>query len=308
MPLEVERRRFNYSLMLPYVEPNIPAENRDFMIVVVVNSAANGIKHRHLRQSIRETWGGSTLSLAEQQKWALFFVLGQTENYFENQTNLQEAFEYNDLLIGNFTDHYYNIATKTFMGHFWALKRLNFKYILKTDDDVYVRIPQTINWLQSQNKPRHFYGGYIKNKYLKVSREKTSKWYLTRGEFAKDSWSPYCHGAFHIISSDIVGRLIKYTKSKTPYFADDAYIGDILLNEMRILPTQIPGFGFAKPGLNECELVSHIAIGHRIDDQLMVKYHRFYQALEANKEKARSIKWQCSFWFYRHYLSKLWEY
>lgn len=304
IPEEFEKRRFNYSLMLPYIEPKFPQGKRRFVMVLVVNSAANGTKHRQLRQAIRKTWGDSLTSLKGKHTWGLFFVLGNTENDHEHQANLQEAIQYNDVIIGNFTDHYYSIATKTFMGHNWATKRLVCQYIMKTDDDVYVRVPQTITWLQDQGFPRSFYGGHIKNEYLKVEREKTSKWYLTTAEFPKDAWQPYCHGAFHIMSTDIVKKLLNFTNYRTPYFADDAYIGDILLSELHISPTEIQGFGLGGLGLTDCQLIGNIAIGHRIDSRTMVKYHEFYQTY--SKDEDGSIAWKCSFWVYRKYLSKFW--
>ena len=86
LPSQFESRRFNFSLMLPYIEPTV--KNRQLWMVILVNSAAKGTKHRLLRQSIRITWGNNS---KEQQLWGLYFVLGVSESKQGHVDNLKEA-------------------------------------------------------------------------------------------------------------------------------------------------------------------------------------------------------------------------
>ena len=71
---------------------------------------------------------------------------------------MPEARQHNDMLIGNITDNYINNIIKFYMGQVWASK-YDIKYTMKTDDDVYVRIPRVLEYLVNAKFPRLFYGG-----------------------------------------------------------------------------------------------------------------------------------------------------
>ncbi|KAK3699079.1 hypothetical protein QZH41_000606 [Actinostola sp. cb2023] len=235
-------RGAKFSLLLPYLEPKIPLDEKRLFMVVLVNSAASSVKHRLLRTAIRDTWGQiSSTRVPPNRIWKLFFVLGVSESVENHAANLQEASHHNDIIIGNFTDHYYNLAIKTFMGHYWAVSRFSCKYVLKTDDDVYVRVPNVIRWLKEERSPRPFYGGLVEKVSLRVAREPTSKWYVTKEQYAKDRWPSFCHGAFHILSTDVIPIMLKSARHKAPPHTDDAYIA-VIMNHASVSATQIPGF------------------------------------------------------------------
>ena len=79
-------------------------------------------------------------------RWLLVFVVGKAgRGTNDDELNRAEARQYNDMLIGNITDNYLNNVIKLYMGLVWA-SRFDIKYILKTDDDVYVRIPRILEF------------------------------------------------------------------------------------------------------------------------------------------------------------------
>ena len=164
------------------------------------------------------------------------------------------------------------------MSHLWALTTLSCKYVLKTDDDVYVRVPRLISWLVKSGSPRSFYGGYI-SPYHEVARDPSSKWFITNEQYNQTNWPPFCHGAFHVLSSDIIPRYLKFTQIKKPFHTDDAYIG-VASKELGINATQIPGFLIDSPEKNrtDSEMIALLALGHRIDSNTMIKFYDFYES------------------------------
>jgi len=241
----------------------------------VVNTAASGNDHRILRNTIRETWGKSIAT--RNKTWKVFFALGMVDNQNDNEANLQEALTYNDVIIGNFTDKYINLVIKTFMSHYWASTKLSCSYVLKTDDDVYVRIPGLIKWLVKSGSPQSLYGGYISPFHV-VPRDPCSKWYISREQYSEHTWPPFCHGAYHVLSSNIIAKYLNYTHIRRPFHADDAYIG-VASNDLGINAIQIPGFKVdleVKERTN-WELITSFAIGHKLDSKTIIKYHHFYK-------------------------------
>jgi hypothetical protein len=222
--------------------------------------------------TIRKTWGNSTYKQTR-NKWRLFFSLGISANNAYNLKNRQEALKYNDVIIGNFTDIYKNIVIKTFMSHFWVSTKISCKYVLKTDDDVYVRVPRLLQWLEKEGFPDPFYGGYL-NKHPSVLRDPRSQWFVSKEDFNETKWPPFSHGAFQVISTDILPRFFNYTQFRKPFNTDDAYFG-VVARHLGVTATQIPGFSLIHP-ITDCQIMTATAIGHEIDALSMLKYHSTY--------------------------------
>ncbi|XP_028392501.1 beta-1,3-galactosyltransferase brn-like [Dendronephthya gigantea] len=157
----------DFRFVYPDISPKVD-ETRKIFMIILVNSGAKGIKFRQRREAIRQTWGST--GNCEQLKalgdgrlkdlrWLLALVVGKAgPGTRDDELNEAEARRYNDMLIGNITDNYINNIIKFYMGHLWANK-FDVKYTMKTDDDVYVRIPRVLEYLVNAKLPRPFYGG-----------------------------------------------------------------------------------------------------------------------------------------------------
>ncbi len=138
----------DFKFVYPEVQPTIQGP-RDFYLVVLINSGAKGDEFRQRRAKIRETWASRktceytnamNISNVKDLKWILVFVLGKAGGQ-EDERNIEEAKIHNDMIIGEISDNYLNNILKFYMGQLWA-SMLGAKYTLKTDDDVYIRIPK----------------------------------------------------------------------------------------------------------------------------------------------------------------------
>ncbi|XP_031569901.1 beta-1,3-galactosyltransferase 5-like [Actinia tenebrosa] len=263
-----------FPLIMPNVEPNISCEDRKLFIAVVVNSASDG-QHQLRRMAIRKTWGGST---EIQPRWRVFFALGISKNTAVDIKNRRESLKYNDILIGDFLDTYKNVVIKTFMSHYWAYFRLNCQYILKADDDVYVRVPRLVEWLVGPaNLPTRFYGGYLQRS-LKVVRNPKMKWYLPKEVYNEANFPPFLKGSFQVVSTDMLPSYFHYTQFiRKPFYTDDAYFG-VMARDLGLSARQIPGFLFYHPQTDE-KLLAAIAFGHQVDVTGMLRYYSRYELL-----------------------------
>ena len=154
----------DFRFVFPEVSPKVKAASNIFMIILV-NSGARGKTFRKHREVIRRTWGKRNNCEQRQLmrnetinhlRWLLVFVVGKAgQGSNDDELNLAEARQQNDMLIGNIEDNYINNIIKLYMGHVWA-SRFDIKYTLKTDDDVYVRIPRVLNISQMPNFQNHF--------------------------------------------------------------------------------------------------------------------------------------------------------
>lgn len=224
--------------------------------------------------AIRTTWGNPNSSSVDRyvkRTWRLFFVLGKSANSIWQTENHRESQRFNDILIGDFDENYKNIIIKTFMGHLWAFATFSCQYVLKTDDDVYVRVPRLAHWLTKAGQPQRFYGGYL-NKGFPVLRDSRSKWFISKQEYNESVYPPYCPGAFHVLSSDILPDLFNYTQYNKPFFIDDAYIG-VAASDLGIKAVDIPGFRLRVP-MNDADWITATTFGHNLNADTIIRYHQ----------------------------------
>ena len=99
------------------------------------------------------------------------------------------------------------------MGLVWASK-FGTKYILKTDDDVYVRIPRVLEYLVNATFPAPLCGGVTYWRPSRVNRTIGSKWTISWKYYGETHFPKYNNGAF--VVSALRSRYIvieKYIKS-----------------------------------------------------------------------------------------------
>ncbi|XP_020896488.1 beta-1,3-galactosyltransferase 1 [Exaiptasia diaphana] len=268
----------NFPIITPHIQPIISDKN--LYVVVVVNSGSENGIHRLLRKAIRESWGKDTENNCT-IKWSLFFSLGLSQDENSNANNRLEARENNDLIIGQFKDNYKNIPIKTFMAHWWAFNTFSCRYVLKTDDDVYVRVNKLLHWLHNAGSPGRFYGGLVHSTLI-ITRNPRSKWYISREQFNESSWPPFCHGAFHVLSTDVLPAFFYYTQLRQPFHTDDAYIG-VAARDLGIRVTRLRGLMLHMPK-TDCQFLDKTAIGHAISPANMLKIHKKFDSLALRKD------------------------
>ena len=285
----------NFSLVWPETMPDLNGQ-RDFFLVVVVNSAARGEKYRLRREAIRKTWAKHRtkcerlLTLKnpklKNHQWILVFSLGKGDTA-DDKANAEEAKIHNDVLIGNFEDNYINCVMKSFMGRLWV-SSLNVRYVLKTDDDVFVRIPSIIDYLMAQGYPKPFYGGapYFN---FKVDRDPNGKWAISKKYFNEEYFPTFNAGGFYVLSTDILFKLFNYVRQRPPFQTEDTYIG-IAARDMNISPQRIPGLLLEDfmsnmlRGMSDTTLIQARGYGHDVDPSTMnTVFNRLEELCARNK-------------------------
>ena len=282
----------DFKFTFPEVMPTLKLP-QEFFLVVLVNSAAKGDVYRTQRDVIRKTWGSHDTcdqkKIMENPKlrnlkWMLVFVLGKVVSEEDNKRNKNEAIEHNDMLIGDIDDNYINNIIKLYMGQLWAKTFFpNAKYSLKTDDDVFVRIPRLIEYLANANFPRQFYGG-ARFGPIRVNRRLTGKWSISWKYFPERNFPAFNLGAFIVLSTDLLNYLFNYVQTRKPFHTDDAYIG-IAMRDGKINITWIRSFTcnrFAPrtiPQRSDCQILKLIGFGHRMKPKLQEVLHNRIERL-----------------------------
>ena len=87
------------------------------------------------------------------------FIIGQSSKKEISDLVETEAKIFGDIVIGGLHEHYRNLTMKTRLGLKWAYHHCKAKYILKTDDDVFINPFPLVEWLKVQKRDK-FYSGW----------------------------------------------------------------------------------------------------------------------------------------------------
>ncbi|CAN8260271.1 unnamed protein product [Cochlearia groenlandica] len=197
-------------------------------LLVGVFSTGNNFKRR---MALRRTW--MQYDAVRYGKVVVRFLIGLHTNEKVNLEMWREAKAYGDIQFMPFVDYYGLLSLKTVALCILGTKVIPAKYIMKTDDDAFVRIDEPLSSLLEKPSTALLYG--LISFDSSPDREQGSKWYIckevdshysshtslsdiflenhTTFSFAKewsfDSYPPWAHGPGYIISQDIAKFVVK---------------------------------------------------------------------------------------------------
>lgn len=196
-------------------------QNSYYLIILIMSDPTKSAT----RKVIRGTW----LSARNRKVKHLFVVgsKGLSKEVLENVTDESLAFQ--DLLILNSTtESYTSLTGKVLAGFQWTNSNYHYSFILKCDDDSFVRIPALLDELQKQ--PQNLlYWGFFKggSSVFQKGKWKESEWFLC------DTYLPYALGGGYILSSDLIEYLAKNAPLFQQYKSEDVSVG-VWLSPLKI--------------------------------------------------------------------------
>lgn len=203
-------------------------ERRSPLVLVLVHSAPNNWNKRN---TIRDTWGQSD------PRAKLVFLLGAVNSSALQRRIERESRQYDDIVQGNFLDTYRNITYK----HVMALKWFTYhcpeaKYILKSDDDVFINTPTLYDVLESTPQRRRFL--FCKAiKQAAAKRSYRSKWFVSVREYPKKYYPDHCPGYSIIYTPDIAFPLYQEAQQQPYFWIDDVHLTGTLAQRINVTIT-----------------------------------------------------------------------
>ncbi|KAL3819343.1 hypothetical protein ACJIZ3_005248 [Penstemon smallii] len=188
-----------------------PIPDRPVELFIGILSAGN---HFAERMAVRKSWMQHKL-IQSSKVVARFFVAlhGRKEVNVEVK---KEAEFFGDIVILPYMDNYDLVVLKTVAICEYGVRTLSANYIMKGDDDTFVRVDAIINEAKKIPENRSLYIGNI-NYYHKPLR--SGKWAVTHEEWPEEAYPPYANGPGYIISSDIANFILSdFEKHKLRLF------------------------------------------------------------------------------------------
>ena len=196
-------------------------------LLILVTTTPSNFERRH---ALRDTWLTHTKNNTGKVRHV--FLLGKVKDG-KIQVSLQkESMTYNDVVQESFIDSYANLTYKTIMGFKWASQQCKTaKFILKTDDDMFVNVPAVLNIARANAVllQTHVVGNCKQRPH--PIRNKKSKWYTSVESFpGKLFYSGYCAGTGYLTSLNVVKKVFEVSPNVPFFHLEDVYVGFCVRN------------------------------------------------------------------------------
>ncbi|KAG8071185.1 hypothetical protein GUJ93_ZPchr0006g41863 [Zizania palustris] len=203
-------------------------EGKDVDLLIGIFSTANNFKRRMV---IRRTW--MQYDTVHKGTVLVRFFVGLHTHLMVNKELWNEAHTYGDIQVLPFVDYYSLITWKTLAVCIYGTSAVSAKYLMKTDDDAFVRVDEIHSSVKQLNVTRGLLYGRI-NSDSGPHRNPESKWYISPEEWPEDKYPPWAHGPGYVVSQDIAKAISSWYKTShlKMFKLEDVAMG-IWIDEMR---------------------------------------------------------------------------
>lgn len=210
-----------------------------FPVYVVIVHSRPGQRGRMQRDAIRMTWGSTLHRRVAQPDMRLAFMLGRDRNCVDVASWCSEAVRresrlYRDVIVADFVDTYGSLSLKSLSGLVWARHHCRVaRYIVKADDDVYMRtelLPQ-VRQLTSDSSHSVIVGSLNVNSTV----QRRGLWRVDQRTFPAPVFPPYCSGNVYAMTSSVADRLLSVAKTdgkSVPFPLEDVYVTALLASSV----------------------------------------------------------------------------
>ncbi|KAJ6832074.1 hydroxyproline O-galactosyltransferase GALT2 [Iris pallida] len=163
----------------------------------------SGTNHFAERMAIRKTWMQYPEIKSSYVVARFFVALGPRKEV--NAALKMESEYFGDVVILPFMDHYELVVLKTIAICEYGVYNTSAAYIMKCDDDTFVRMDVVLGEIDKIGSDKSLYMGNL-NLYHRPLRH--GKWAVTFEEWPEYIYPPYANGPAYIISNDIATSIV----------------------------------------------------------------------------------------------------
>ncbi|OWF40049.1 beta-1,3-galactosyltransferase 1-like [Mizuhopecten yessoensis] len=229
-------------------------------------------QNRLQRDTIRNTWltYAKNNSLDSNIRYA--FLLGATSDSNMNKKVKEEFDVFKDILKEDFKDAYSNLTYKTMMAYKWAsTKCKDAKFVMKTDDDMYVNIPNILKTLNTNKDKLQTHVGGACHQVAQPIRDHRSKWYASKRSFPGSHYPGFCSGTGYVTSMNVATKVFEVSKHVPFFHLEDVYVA-ICIKKLGYKLLSIPNFNAGRFAADPCIYQGNsMMTSHQVPPDMMKK-------------------------------------
>ncbi|KAH0949039.1 hypothetical protein HN011_011220 [Eciton burchellii] len=231
-----------------------------YLLIIICSAVAN----QEARTAIRSTWANKyNLDNLYNSTVKIAFLLGQSDNDTLNNIIVEESSQYNDIIQERFLDTYNNLTLKSVMMLKWMTSHCDqIKYLMKTDDDMFINIPLLLQTLRSRRQSETLLGSLICN--AKPISDPKNKWYTPKYMYSEKTYPNYLSGTGYVMSMSVASKLYQAALVTPLLHLEDVYITGLCAKRARVRPVNHSGFSYIPRKMDPCVLRNSITT-HKVN-------------------------------------------
>lgn len=217
--------------------PAAPARPSFDLVALILSSRQRELTPARRRQAVRASWASHTahLGAADAATTELcsvkpLFVVGGGKARAHVRS---DAAGNEDLLVLPVPDGYRQITQKVVAAFAWVTSTLQFKYVLKTDDDSFICLARLLELLRPMARGAVYLG--VANRHHSVVLQPSNPQYMRWRDaeyvalFNRTVYPPYMQGAGYVLSRDMAQLVVRTGSEAAGRVAiEDALVGTLL--------------------------------------------------------------------------------
>ncbi|XP_057947967.1 hydroxyproline O-galactosyltransferase GALT2 [Malania oleifera] len=177
-----------------------PLPKSSIRLFIGVLSATN---HFAERMAVRKTWMQSAAIKSADVVVRFFVALNPRKEV--NAVLKKEASYFGDIVILPFMDRYELVVLKTIAICEYGAQNVSASYIMKCDDDTFIRVDTVLKEIEGISAKRSLYMGNLNLLHRPL---RSGKWAVTYEEWPEEVYPPYANGPGYVISIDIAKFIV----------------------------------------------------------------------------------------------------
>ncbi|NXJ75414.1 B3GN5 glucosaminyltransferase, partial [Trogon melanurus] len=235
--LEVDSLKANLSYIVSSAATC--SDQEIFLLILVCSSPEN----RTRRNMIRQTWGNVTD--ARGYTVLTLFALGKPASATAQLEISEESQKHRDIIEGSFIDSPQTQTQKMLMSVEWTVTFCpRTRYILKTDEDVFVGIPSLVGYLLGLTQLEDIYLGKVVHQGV-PERDPGSPGFVPIHQYSEDFYPDYCDGSAFVMSQDVARKVYVAAKEVPVSVPPEIFVG-ICANKAGVTPIHSSRFSGEK--------------------------------------------------------------
>ena len=237
---------FNHVIDNPDICKLYTSQKEIELLIIVLTVHKNIIQ----RNALRETWLTYSKNNSANVRYA--FLLGEIKDAKLQEDVRKESVLFGDIIKEDFMDVYSNLTYKTIMGFKWAAIRCKVaKAVLKTDDDMYVNVPNVLNIVRRNlsSLQTNIVGRCYQN--AGPIRDKTSKWFASVNSYPGKFYPGFCSGTGYLTSLNVAQKVYEISPHVPFFHLEDVYVA-LCIKKLGYHLKGFPGFNPEHPELDAC--------------------------------------------------------
>ena len=198
-----------------------------FVFLLIMTSPKGELR----RKAMRETWLKYDL-VDKINKVERRFIVGTKDlSSITTKELKEEQSKHSDLLfLEDFKDSYYKLTEKLLRTLIWINENVDAKFVMKLDDDSFVRLEKLVPSIIQREPLKRVYWGFFRGD----ARIKRKGPWKEPGWFLSDHYIPYALGGGYLISTDLVNYIANNANYFTLYNSEDVSLGEIFIFDIFI--------------------------------------------------------------------------